>query len=518
MRDSRWFLKLSALAPDLVLLAAVFLSYANVYQNEFFFDDEFLILKNQFLRSWSHLGEILSHSSTGGAGQNDNFYRPVQTLFYLLVYQLAGLSKVGFHFLNVALHALNALVMWRLGQRLGFNAKASWFAALIWAVHPLHTEAVTYMSATADPAHALFCLLGLIWATPPAGGPVRPARVAGGTGFFVLALLSKEPAIVFPALAMICRFVTLPTARKWSARAYVWTIPYWALAFGYLGARRTVLDFDHTFQFYRQSNIYSENWLYRVYTFLATLPSYLELMLWPRTLVMERNFPVYTGLYGSVLCGGLIVLAAGLALAMGRGRRAVGLSFAGLWFFAAYGPQSGILIPVNALFLEHWMYLPMVGLGLGLAETAVRLASRRVARAGAGGLVVVAFGLGARTWAQNRIWANPKIFYHHILDHNPKDARAMNNLAMAYSDEHDAIRAEDFYRRAIAISDVYPQSHYNLALLLLGQNQAEAAITELKRALELDPHFGYATAKLAEIYGQLGELDKQREYLIRLGH
>ena len=498
--------KLILYMPTFLLVLAVLLAYGNVAHNEFFFDDEFLIVKNRFLRSWSSALDILRTSSTGGARQTDNFYRPVQILLYLFVYQVAGLSTTAFHVLNIVLHLSNVLLVRSLGQRLGFLPGAAWVAALLWAVHPIHTEAVTYMSATADPAHTLFCLLGLcVWLTP-----TLRFSTALALSCFALGLLSKEPAIVFPALAMVCRFAVEKPDRRWRPRIYLGTWPFWLLAGVYLWMRHSVLDFDHTFEFYKRANIYSENWLYRLYTFLATLPSYLELLLWPRTLVMERNFPVFIDWREPVFWGATILLA-GTAITIKERRSEPPIGgFAFLWFLAAYAPQSGVLVAVNALFLEHWMYLPTVGMTLGITQSAAALfgkpflaKARWPPQIAVGALLVcVTVALAFRTRAQNLVWRDPKTFYQHVLTHNPRDARAMNNLAMAYSDDHDDTNAEAYYRRAIELSDVYPQSHYNLALLLLSRGQRLDAIEELKRALVIDPNFAYARTKLDSVVPQ----------------
>src|SRR5262249_23174455 len=150
--------------------------------------DEYLILKNEFLRSWSHLGDIFTHTATAGAHRAGLFYRPLQNLLYFIVYQVNGADTFGFHLLNVMLHAANTCLVYALGRKTGFNPMAVFLAALVWAMHPLWTEAVTYMSATADTLAAVFCLAGLIALLPD----FAPRRIYISVGFMLLGLLSKE--------------------------------------------------------------------------------------------------------------------------------------------------------------------------------------------------------------------------------------------------------------------------------------------------------------------------------------
>ena len=145
------------LAPYLALAAAVFLAYSNTLNNPFLFDDGLLVTRNELLRSWETFGQLFTASTTEGAHIKGGFFRPLQNILYFFVYQIFGEEPVGFHLLNTALHATNAGLVYLLGKKLGFNPIACFFASLIWAVHPIHTEAITYISGTADPLYSFFC-------------------------------------------------------------------------------------------------------------------------------------------------------------------------------------------------------------------------------------------------------------------------------------------------------------------------------------------------------------------------
>ena len=489
-----------------MLTVAVFVVYANVYGNEFLYDDEFLIQKNSFLREWSGIYKSFLMSSTGGSGGVDSFYRPLQGFFYTLIFQIFGESTLGFHLLNVSLHAANAGLLFYLGQSLGFSRWGSGLAALLWSVHPVHTEAITYMSGTADPLYTFFSLIGLILlARSFKGRDVALALMA-----YVLALLSKESAIVFPALAVACRFQT--SLQRWNWRSYIFSWPLWLLAIFYLVARKTVLNFDNTFHFYKTANIYTENVFYRFLTFLATLPSYGQLLLYPSGLHIDRNFPVFIRIFdGPVMAGlGLVLLAVGILWRERRQAKPL-WSFAVMWFTAAHVPNSGVALPVNALILEHWLYLPTVGLFLCLGEALHSLPLRlKTISVWAAGMVVLLWG--AVTWMQNEVWANPIQFYSRILAFEPRVARVQNNLAMAYSDLGQDDLALQHYNAAIRLSDVYSETHHNMALLLLRRREDAAAIEHLQRALAINPDFFRSASVLAQIYEGQNDLEKSRFY------
>ncbi len=177
-----------------LLCLAVLVSYANVWPNEFLFDDKALIVGNRFLKHWNSLPQLLTSQGFAGYGVSGGFHRPVQMLIYFLIYQALGPSTIAFHALNVFLQALNACLLNHFGVRAGFRKGVAFVAALLWAIHPLHTSMVTYMASAAELLWGSFCLLGLLALLPD----FAPRKVWTALIFFVLALGSKESAIVFP--------------------------------------------------------------------------------------------------------------------------------------------------------------------------------------------------------------------------------------------------------------------------------------------------------------------------------
>jgi hypothetical protein len=498
-------------SPYLIVFFLAAVAYANVFGNDFLYDDEFLIIKNENIRHWSGIYKSFLMSSTGGAGAIDSFYRPLQGVLYTIIYQIFGLSVFGFHLLNVLLHLANAALLLVLASRLGFSRKGAVIAAVLWAIHPIHTEAITYQSATADPLYTFFVLGGLCVLVPSFSW----TSVFTACGFFLLGLLSKETAIVFPALAVVCRFFLLDIKEdRWDWKKYVFSFPMWVLALFYLLARKTILNFDNTFHFYKTANLYTENFVYRVYTALATIPSYGELMVWPHDLHMDRAFPVFVNLFlAPVLVGAVFMLVAiGTVVRERNQSRPLG-SFAVLWFFGSHIPHMGILLPVNSFFLEHWMYLPSIGLFLASGQwLALRNWSLRWLAPGVAMMVVVLITL---TMAQNKIWSTPIQFYSRILKFEPKVARVHNNIAMAYTELHQDQTAIAHFKRAIDISDDYPQTRHNLALALVRENKFDDAIINLKRALEIDPDFYHSAAVLSRIYQSIGDEEHSKIYADR---
>jgi tetratricopeptide (TPR) repeat protein len=508
----------------LILIALT--AYANVYHFDFLFDDEFLIQKNLFLRSWASIGKLISSCSTAGSGGVDSFFRPVQGLLYLIVYQISGLNSAGYHLLNILFHAGNGVLMFLIARSIGLRTRYAFLSAAIWLAHPVHTEAITYMSATADSTYTFFCLLGVfLLARNPNRKGTSWACVA-----FILGLLSKESAIVFPALAL--GIDCLSRKEKISLRAIVRTAPFWIIGLFYVISRKTVLDFDQGLGFYKTANIYSENLGVRIATFLATLPSYAKVFIWPSGLHMERTFPVYTSfVYPEVVLGGFIATAFVSCLVAFFFFYPSSVALFGIsWFAIAHAPHTGVVLPVNSLFLEHWLYLPSIGIMLTIAALIQKaptwLESRQSQRHTpidrprgmfANRMILIAsvsllLVLLASTLKQNRVWKDPITFYSYLLEHGVKSARINNNLAMAYSEKGADDLAIQNYLAAIALSDTYPQTQHNLGLLYAKHEDFLQATIHLRRAIEINRDFYYSYGALSEIYTKIGASKEAQEY------
>ncbi len=504
--------------PYLALIAAVSFAYLNTYSNMFMFDDASLIVRNQFLLSWSHLPEIFTTSTTAGVGNVSNFYRPLQIMLYLIVYKLFGLSTTAFHELNIILHAANACLVYALAtKKLNLKAVAAFIMALLWALHPLHTEAVTYMSATADPLHVMFILCGLMaW---------RPDNVKRQvlTGFcFILALLAKEAAIVFPALLVITLWFTQPRAQWLKATLATW--PCWVIAGIYLVLRAGPLDFWHGAGFYKEANAYTESIAVRAFTFFSTLPDYFSLMVHPTELHMERQTPFVTEFINAKVLTGFGIVLTSLALMAGaclknapQALRVTG--FAAAWFFAAYFPCMGVFMPVNSIFLEHWMYLPAIGLFLGFGELMGQLVAPRPHLKWPLGFAAVVFAgmFAVITFNQNRIWGDPFIFFTQILKYEHDRApRALLSLGLAYETVGENDKALEYYQKVVDLGPAsLPQVYRMLGHLHAQMNHTDEAIAAYKKALELKPDDYASVMGLADIYARKGQKEEAANYKAR---
>jgi tetratricopeptide (TPR) repeat protein len=248
-------------------------------------------------------------------------------------------------------------------------------------------------------------------------------------------------------------------------------------------------------------------------------------MLAPAGLHMERAFSIYIDPVEWPVVMGLVLAGISAVVIFRSCRKAphnLALSWGLLWFFVVHGPDSGILIPMNSLFLEHWMYLPMIGLLLGLAETTAQACAGRPKFLGYGvtaAALVFALMLSEKTFAQNKIWHDGESFYTNIFAYHELSARAHNNLALYYTAHERYDEADAQFREATRISDSYAETRYNMAindLRISNKEHIDRALADLDRALEIDPHFFRAWQLKGDIYAKfLSDPQKAEENYAR---
>src|SRR5208283_1520047 len=187
---------------DLTLLAflavAAALPYSNTLRNGFVFDDDMQVVHNPYIRNFHYLAKIFTTQSASHFGVDmANYYRPLMNVGYLLCYQVFGPHPFGFHLVNVVLHAAVVCAVFLLTKRMFQNRNLALMAAVLFAIHPIHSEAVAWIAASADMELSLFYLL-TFWfflaGARPGGGFSYLAQLAMA-GSFVLAIFSKEPAV-----------------------------------------------------------------------------------------------------------------------------------------------------------------------------------------------------------------------------------------------------------------------------------------------------------------------------------
>lgn len=472
------------LAPAAALAAFVW-----ALPGKLFWDSEVLISQNAFLRSFDHLPKLWTTSVMAGAGVPTNFYRPVSTTVLLFCYQLWGLSPMGYHLVNVLLHALNAYLVFRLVEDLTErDVKLAACVALLFAIHPVQSEQVNY------PDH----IEGLLAMTFGLGAVLSWLRGGGAwttAGFYALSILSKEEGLVFgPIMGMLwLRRRARSGFEGWKELA-----PAAAAAVVYVVLRLTVFNFLDlpVSRFGAQRGDAYASLPLRLLTFPKALMLYLRLLVAPYGLHFDRALPPATwgdwrAWLSLAACGGVF----GTLWKRGGQREREGL----LWFFIALLPFSG-LVPFNNIAAEHFLYIPIVGLLLAVLPHVLRAAERvewERLRWAAAALALACLALNARRSLQ---WQNPETIYRSTLAHNKGSFRAATNLGVERFRAGDIDGAQKFFRRALLVKGDYPVALNNMGAVTEARGDLDRAERLYRQAIDLEPDYLLARKNLAGIF------------------
>ena len=483
-------------AASLVLLAAA-LAYANSLANDFAFDDWWIIWNNPRVHQLRDLGLIFGKPYWPFDGQMLGLYRPLTMLSFAAQWVVSDGSAWLFHLVNVLMHAGVSVLVLFLVRRFA-SAEAALVGALVFAVHPVHTEAVANIVGQAELWVGL-CVVGacLVFLARPPEQPVSLPRLLAIAALYAVGLLAKEHSIVLPGLLVALEAARSPlTLRDYLRRHVGWIVPSVALlaavAGAYLAVRYQVLggaiagsDAGPQFPFLREEH--------RVFSALRAWPEYMRLLFYPVDLSADYApgviMPVEHTITPMMLLGAVILAGlVGLAAATPWHPR---LGLAPAWFLVAILPVSNLLFPIGVLLAERVLYLPSVGLSLALAfvwdalvlrPAVAAPARRRTALLLATG-VVLAFT--ALTVARNPVWKTSETVVDSVIRDHPESYRAQYNAGVIAAQAGDTAQAIYHWELAVRMWDRDAKLLTNIGSFYLAVHQYERARQLLRPAFEL---------------------------------
>lgn len=464
-----------------------FVIYANSLDGKFIWDDNILIKDNAFLRDWSNVPKIFSHDWGAGAGQNYNFYRPLCIFTHLVNYSIGTLNVTGYHLVNIMLHILVSLALYRLILILFGERILSLLASLLFVAHPVHTEVVSYISGRVDSLAALFMFVCFMFYVKSLAVDNLLFRILALLSY-VLALLSKENSLILPLLILLYHY----SFKKKIKIGFFNSLLLVSCVFIVL--RLKIL---HSAQFFLLSPI---NALQRIPGVFIAIINYVRLLMLPFNLHMEYGKPLFS-FTNPVALFGCVVSVLLLIYAVGRKNKNNLIFFSIFWFFITLLPVSNIY-PIGFYMAEHYLYLPSIGFFLILANCIRFLyKSKKFRMLGISSAVGLLIFYSFLTIKQNGYWKEPIAFYERSLEYAPHTPRLLNWLGNAYTCEGKYKKAIVTFEEAMKNNPAYPKTYNNLGYVYATVGRDEKAIALFEQAIRLDPDYADAYSNLGSTYG-----------------
>jgi Tfp pilus assembly protein PilF len=516
----------------LILILLATLPYVNSLANGFVYDDRQQVLENPYVHSFRYLGRIFGTTvwSFEGAQGVTNYYRPLMTFAYLIGYKIYGRIPFGFHLTNLVLHVAVVLLVFVLTERLFHNRLISLIASGLFALHPIHTESVAWIAGITDLELSFFFLLTFLLYlrlgdTQPQSTPSWlssiPVLVA-----YCLALLSKEQALVLPALAVVYEHFYRPDRAesqiKDKARRY---LPLCLMAGAYIVFRLFVLG-GFAPAIWRPTMPWSEVLL----SAIALVGGYLGKLIWPVHLIAFYVFHESRGIFDPRVLAGLAGLIACAGLFVWLWRVARPFSFGLIWMAATLAPVLNPRWMPAQVFAERYLYLPSVAFCWLIGGAVAKL--WRDSRAGspsarsvlarqaiAISVGVVACLYAVRTVERNRDWRSDEVLYRKTLEAQPDAQVIHTNLGVEYSEHNDWSAAEREWILALGPGKPSAVTLNNLGLVRMKQKRNDEAADLFNQAIAIRPKYMAPYEHFAEMYSEMGrfaDADKQFQKAVTL--
>jgi protein O-mannosyl-transferase len=513
---------IAAVSAAALLCVLAIAAYANSIRNGFVWDDHEQVVMNASLRPgapWLRLaGANIWGFTHAGVREEINYYRPLQMVTYRVTAEVFGFDARAFHGVNLACHVIVVLLVFALFHTLTGRTGPSFAAAALFAVHPIHAEAVDWIAALPDIGCTVWFLLTFLLfvvaqgqrSQPPLAEPPRRFHVlflAASCAAFAAALLWKETAIVLPLIVMVYVFCLGETAapiRRISS-ALKRSLPYWCILGLYFLLRLRVLGFVVTRQ---------RNWILSHFEFGLNALNLISAYCWKLLAPIHLNayyvfVPVRTLEDPRAITAILFLILAAGGIVYGL-RRAPLTSFAALWVFITLIPALNVYAVGRNVFAERYLYLPSVGFCLLIVAMAVRAGDSLPVRlrpfAAAVVLAAVLLLFMAQTVARNAVWKDDTTLFTRTQESSPNAPFVQNMVAAVQP--NNAIgqnSAVSHYLRAISLAESEaPPNRLEMAIAGEGLASIYAARGEFEQALRALAQVRAADPKDPQVDGEEG--------------
>jgi tetratricopeptide (TPR) repeat protein len=507
-----------------LLVTAV--AFLNSLDGQFVYDDRLQVLKNPAITRIENIPKMFTQSVWQFLNEADKestgpYYRPLFNIALTINYGLFGLEVAGWHLFSLLVHLVVTLLVYALAREWGLSRELAAAAALLFGLHPVHSESVAWVAALPDPLAAVFILSSLLLyeRRRRPGGRGGRYGLAFGILFALMAMLTKEVAIVFPVF-LICRELLDRTPGEsmgaMASRAITRSGPFLAIIPIYLALRYYVLGFIAQ----AEATAVGIPTMHVIATLPSILLSYARMLFLPFPLaVMYDNTyvtsPGDSRFWAPALAVGALLVG---ALWLTRNSTAARSSLLLLALFLVPVLNLKAFRADESLLHDRYLYLPSIGFCLLVAMALGGLAARfegenrRLLPGATAALALVLFVL---TVSQNSHWQSEEAMTSHALEVAPEWPFLHNYIGAQYSLGNRMTEAERAYQKALSINPRYYDSLSNLGDIYRQQGRFDEAVRSYTQAIESGAPYADTYYNLGVTYTSQGKLAQAEEPLRR---
>ena len=518
----------------LLIVVLTLIAYSNTFHVPFQFDDRKEILENHAIKNLAYFTNLSTQNT-----------RYVGYFTFAVNYALHGLNVVGYHIFNLAIHIFNALFLyWFI--ILSFRTPAlkesahqdsvkliALFTALLFACHPIQTQAVTYIVQRLASLATMFYLFSIVFyvnarLSMQDTQPKSKSLLWYGASLFsaVLAMKTKELAFTLPVVITLYEFMFFEAGIK---KRILYLLPLLLtmliIPLSLISISKPIGDVIGDVSHAARMQTQMSRWDY-LFTEFRVIVTYVRLLFLPVNQTLDYDYPIFRSLFDPGVFLSFLFLLSILILGIYLFYRHKNtlphsklISFGIFWFFITLSVESSV-IPIPDVIFEHRLYLPSVGFFIALTTFIFWVRNRLKAVISVAGRAVIPMLIGTvlvlsgAAYSRNSVWMNRIGFWEDVVKKSPKKARPHSILGIAYSEKgrfEEAIREN---QTAIKLDPYYTYAYINLGALYGSQGHFEEAIREFKTAIKLNPNHVEAHNNLGVAYYKKGHFEEAERELL----
>lgn len=499
--------------PWLIFLLILFVTivcFSRSLQCDFVLDDNTVILKNELIKSWRMIPKLFVNTYWAEFAQFGN-YRPISNLSFAIEYAFFGDNPLGYHLVSLLLHVIISFLVYWIINFYTHRKYLALIAALIFAVHPVHSEVVYNVAQRTELLSSLFILLGWIcYCLRTRAGYYYPLSLFN----FACALLAKETGILLFGVIILADICADWQLWWQNLRRYLINyIGYLAIIISYFVVRIAIVgqvSVNADYTFFKDANFFT-----RLFTMSQGIVKYLQLSIWPNTLCASYDFswiPKATTITLPVALS-LILLSSLIIIGLFLLRHNRLYAFAILFFFMMLSAVSNIIFISGILISERALYLAVGGICILAAGAIDWLINNKRSLQILGWSILIGIILlsGWRDYRRGFDWQDDDTFMNTLVQTAPNSPNALVMFANYCLDKNRANEAEIYFKRLIAIMPDRAIPYGSLGELYLSQGRIDEALPLLQQAVKISTNFASHFIALGKIYNQKGDYTKAAE-------
>lgn len=496
------------------ILLLAFFSYVNIFFNQFVMDDYDFIVQWPLITDWKNaLRFFIFYIPPDG---QIGIYSPLKTVFHALTYHLFGENPIGYHGIALLIHFTAVIFIYRISCFLTKNRWVAFLTSLFFAVHPVNTEAITYMTASIDMVGIVFLFISFdYYLRSGKDASCKNSRYLLSLMFAFLAIFTHELAIAIPVLFLFYDYCFYNDQLEFK-QIIVRTWPYFAIVLFYALIKFFILG-----TITRGGYLY-DNFYLTMLVSIKALAQYVLIVFFPLTLTV--NHVISKGIFSYdvadfdkiavfsqnifdiqiLISIGLIGLIIFLMVKVFKKNKLI--LFCLGWFFISLLPVANI-VPSGVYFAERYLYpglfafCMLLAIALNFFNEQKKVLSSAVCL---GLIVVVTLFYSVRTAWRNFDWHDEVMFYESAVRANPESAFLFRDLGITYLRYGQVYKALYNFQKAVQLKPDNAEIHFSLAEGYKEINEFQRASDALLKAVEIDEDFAEAHYNLAGLYAHFG--------------